>query len=345
MGCYVELWPEQLTAIDGVRVLAGPEVKANILPALGIPVEGIVAGSPARQRTRAFVKVQDGCNNHCTYCVVCIARGRERSRPLEDILAEIAQLAGEGVQEIVLTGVHVGAYGHDLGLDLVDLVRAILDSGRVPRLRLSSIEPWHLHSRFLDLWMDQRLCRHLHLPLQSGCDATLRRMGRRYTTEEVSRLVTGARNRIPDLAITTDVMVGFPGETEAEFAESLRFVERMQFSRLHIFRYSRRPGTAAANFPDQVLSEISSKRSDLMGECGDQLGRCFRESMLGKTFPVLWETRDDAGGCWSGLTDNYIRVSIESDANLHNQISMVRLIHLEDGEAVRGALPETAELI
>ena len=345
MGCYGELWPEQLSDIAGVRVLAGPDVKGNIVPALGIPAESALEEPLARRRTRAFVKVQDGCNNHCTYCVVRIARGRERSRPLDEILREIEQLAGEGVQEIVLTGVHVGAYGHDLGLDLIGLARAILDLGNVPRLRLSSIEPWHLQARFLDLWDDRRLCRHLHLPLQSGCDATLRRMGRRYTTEEFGMLVAQARARIPDLAITTDVMVGFPGETDAEFAESLRFVECMEFSRLHVFRYSRRPGTVAASLPDQVSGEISSRRSNLMQECGAILDRRFRKSVLGKTFPVLWETWDPATSCCSGLTDNYVRVVIESDENLHNQIRMVRLTHLKDGDAVSGELAGGSELI
>ena len=336
MGCYVELWPEQLGEIEGIRLLAGPDVKTDILHALGLSA-GPAAGEPlARRRTRAFVKVQDGCDNHCTYCVVRIARGRERSRPLDDILAEIGQLAGEGVQEIVLTGVHVGAYGHDRGLDLVALVRAILDAGTTPRLRLSSIEPWHLQPRFLELWQDPRLCRHLHLPLQSGCDATLQRMGRRYTAAEFARLVEQARARIADLAVTTDVMVGFPGETDAEFAESLRFVEQIGFSRLHVFRYSRRPGTPAARLPDQVPAEVSGRRSDQMQELGARLGQRVRETMLGRVFPVLWETRDEAGGRWSGLTDNYVRVVLESDADLHNQIDRVRLVRLEEDDAVYG---------
>ena len=222
------------------------------------------------------------------------------------------------------------------GLDLVDLVRAILDAGDIPRLRLSSIEPWHLQLRFLELWQDSRLCRHLHLPLQSGCDATLQRMGRRYTAGEFAHLVGQARERMPDLAITTDVMVGFPGETDEEFAESLRFVEQVGFSRLHVFRYSRRPGTPAARFPDQMPAPISSQRSVQMQELGNRLGQCFRERMLGRVFPVLWETCDEIAGCWSGLTDNYVRVALQSDADLHNQIHAVRLIRLEGDDAVYG---------
>jgi threonylcarbamoyladenosine tRNA methylthiotransferase MtaB len=338
MGCYVELWPDQIREIEGVRLLAGPDAKAHVLHALGLPIDAPTGEPLARRRTRAFVKVQDGCDNHCTYCVVRIARGRERSRPLDDILTEIAHLAGEGVQEIVLTGVHVGAYGHDRGSDLVDLVRAILDLGGVRRLRLSSIEPWHLQPVFLDLWQDERLCRHLHLPLQSGCDATLRRMGRRYATGEFARVVEQARARIPDLAITTDVMVGFPGETDEEFAASLRFVEQIGFSRLHVFRYSRRPGTPAASFPDQTPAAVSGRRSDQMQKVGNWLSRRFREGMLGRTLPVLWETRDGAAGRWSGLTDNYVRVVMESNADRHNQIDMVRLMRLEGDDAMYGEL-------
>ena len=325
LGCYVELWPNEIGSIEGAKLLPGGEAKRDILHALGLAVQSSVGPQPGRRRTRAFAKVQDGCNNHCTYCVVRIARGPERSRPLPEILDEIAELAGGGAQEIVLTGVHVGAYGRDLGLDLTDLVRSILDSVDLPRLRLSSIEPWHLDPRFLDLWRDPRLCRHLHLPLQSGCDATLRRMGRRYTTSEIMDLLDQARQRIPDLGVTTDVMVGFPGETDEEFEESLRFVRRAGFSRLHVFRYSRRPGTAAASYPDQAPAGVSVRRSALMQSLGKELSRQFHEGLLGRVFPVLWETRDVTSTMWSGLTDNYARVTRESTADLHNRIELIRL--------------------
>ena len=252
-------------------------------------------------------------------------------------MEEIQELVDEGLQEIGLTGVHVGAYGHDLGLDLSDLVRTILDTVKLPRLRLSSIEPWHLEPQFLELWNDSRLCRHLHLPLQSGCNATLRRMGRRYTAREFRNLVERAQARIPDLAVTTDVMVGFPGETDREFEESLRFVEGVGFSRLHVFRYSPRPGTPAAQYADQVPADIIAARGETMQTIGEALGRQFRERLLGQELPVLWETCDTATGWWSGLTDNYVRVVTESDLDLHNQIITTKLLH-HNSKGVSGEL-------
>lgn len=331
VGCYAQLWPAELASIEGVEVIGHAAAKEDIAAALGLPKEPVSpARPPARRRTRAFVKVQDGCNNRCTYCVVRLARGLERSRPLPEILEEARALAGEGIQEIVLTGVHVGAYGRDLGLGLVDLVQGILSQTDIARLRLSSIGPWHLEERFFDLWKDPRLCRHLHLPLQSGCDATLRRMGRRYTTAKFAHLVEKARRYIPDVAITTDVMVGFPGETEEEFAQSLAFVERMEFARIHVFRYSPRSGTPAASFPDQVPAEVSAARSDAMIAVGEISGRAFRQRFIGRAMPVLWENREPESGLWSGLTDNYIRVWMASSEDLHNRLIDVELVALED---------------
>lgn len=337
LGCYAELWPHELSSIEDVQVLTGPAVKEHILDALGLPVGSPLEKPLIRRRTRAFVKVQDGCNEHCTYCVVRIARGRERSRPLAAIVQEVSELVGEGIQEIVLTGVHVGAYGRDIGLDLTKLVRAILEATDVPRLRLSSIEPWHLEPKFLKLWEDPRLCRHLHLPLESGCDATLRRMGRRYTTREFAALVEQARACIPGLAITTDIMVGFPGETDAEFEASLEFVRQMSFSRLHIFRYSPRPGTPAARLPNQVPAEVSAARSEAMAAVGMASSRLFRQSLLGQTLPVLWEVRDEDSRQWEGLTDNYVRVRVCSEDDLHNRIKPARLVALDD-DGIQGEL-------
>ncbi len=333
VGCYAQLWPAELSAIEGVEVIGHAAAKEDIVTALGLPAEPTApAGPPARRRTRAFVKVQDGCNNRCTYCVVRLARGPERSRPLSEILDEVRALAGEGIREIVLTGVHVGAYGRDLGLDLVDLVRGILNEANIARLRLSSIEPWHLEERFFELWQDPRLCRHLHLPLQSGCDATLRRMGRRYTSAEFARLVDMARERIPDVAITTDVMVGFPGETDEEFAQSLAFIERMGFAHIHVFRYSPRAGTPAASFPGQVPAEVSAARSDAVIAVGEASSQAFRRRFLGRRMSVLWESRDPENGLWSGLTDHYIRVWMASEEDLHNRLMDVELVELfEEG--------------
>jgi len=283
------------------------------------------------RRTRPLVKIQDGCDNACTYCVVRLLRGRQRSRPRSEILAQVAALVQQGYHELVLTGVHVGAYGHDTGDDLGGLVQAILSESPPDRLRLSSIEPWDLSPDFLSLWQDPHLCRHLHLPLQSGCDATLERMNRRYTAAQFADLVAHARTAIPDLAVTTDVIVGFPGETDDEFAASAGFVERVGFSRIHVFPYSERPGTPAATMAGQVDVRVRQKRARQIAEIGRQSGRTFRETLIGQRVQVLWESRL-GDGRWSGLTDHYVRVFARSEVELANTLCPARLTrHEADG--------------
>ncbi len=345
-GCYAELFPHEVAKIEGVDLIVSNADKERLVERLGIRGYGIGVLTPIPyplffNRTRAFVKIQDGCNNRCAYCVIGLARGRERSRPPEEVLAEIEARVEAGCKEVVLTGVNIGAYGRDLGTSLGRLIEDILTKTAVPRLRLSSIEPWDFDPSLLRLWEDPRLCRHLHLPLQSGCDATLRRMGRRYTAAEYAELVERAREAIPDLAVTTDVIVGFPGETEAEFEESLRFVEKMGFARLHVFKYSARPGTLAATMPHQVPPEVKRARSEAMMALGRRSSKAFRRRFLGRTMEVLWERKERGreGGkrVWSGLTDNYIRVWAESEANLANTIALAKLVALaEDG--MRGEL-------
>lgn len=278
-------------------------------------------------RTRAFVKVQDGCDNRCTFCVTTIARGAGRSRRAARIVSEVQELAEAGYREVVLTGVHLGSYGrdHDNADGLYQLVATLLAETDVPRLRLSSLEPWDLSPGFFDLWADDRLCRQLHLPLQSGCDDILRRMARRTSASAFAELVTAARERIPDLAVTTDVIVGFPGESESAFEESYRFVAAMDFARLHIFPYSPRPGTAAARMPDQVPVEVTAARSRTLRQLGARQARAFHQRFLGHILPVLWEVSKDDGE-WRGLTDNYLTVTTASAANLTNRITQTRLI-------------------
>ncbi len=343
-GCYAEVARSEVKAIEGVDRVIGNEDKERLVeltvgmedqrsepdysqmsisyPSLPIP----------SNRTRAFVKIQDGCDNRCTYCLVRLARGRQRSRPQEDILAEIEARVEAGYKEVVLTGVHVGAYGRDggneTGESLWSLVGAILSRTAVPRLRLSSIEPWDLDPAFLPLWENARLCRHLHLPLQSGCDATLRRMARRYTTTEFAALVIAARRTIPDLALTTDIIVGFPGETDEEFEESLRFVDKMGFARIHVFRYSARPGTPAAAMPHQLPPDVMRDRSQAMLDLARRSAEGFRRGFLGRRMEVLWEERRKA--VWSGLTDNYIRVETRSEADLTNLLIPTELVALTD---------------
>ncbi len=331
-GCYAELSPDELRDLPGVVLLAGNRDKDN-LPALIDRPDRLAPSTPAAApRTRALVKIQDGCDNACTYCLIHVARGPQRSRPAAHVLDEVRARVAAGYQEVVLTGVHVGAYGRDgnepgAGGDLWALVASILRETRIARLRLSSVEPWDLPDGALALWRDPRLCRHLHLPLQSGAAATQRRMGRHGDPDHFARLVAAARAAVPGLAVTTDLIVGFPGETEAEFAESLAFVERMAFARLHVFPYSARAGTPAAVMAGQVPPEVKAERARLARDLGAAGALAFRRQLLGATVQVLWETRHEDRG-WSGLTDNYQRVEAASDADLRNTLSPVRLTGL-----------------
>lgn len=299
----------------------------------------------ARLRTRLFVKIQDGCDNRCTFCVARIARGPGRSRPLPEILAEINRAVAAGVKEVVLTGVHLGSYGRDLGdrRGLLNLVKVILRGTDVRRLRLSSLEPWDLSGEFFDLWRAEgegRLCRHLHLPLQSGCAATLRRMARRTTPEKFAALVAAARERIPEVAISTDVIAGFPGETEHEIDETADFVKAMNFSALHVFKYSPRDGTPAATMRGQVSEAVKKERSRRLRAAGETSARAYRAGFLGRTLPVLWEATAAAGPegfHWHGYTDNYLRVSLTSPEMLWNTVTGTRMVLL-NGDGVLGAL-------
>jgi threonylcarbamoyladenosine tRNA methylthiotransferase MtaB len=345
-GCYAELEPEQVGAL-GVDMVVGNQGKDQIVESVtqylerdnrNLQVSGSRPSASDFQpyylypgaRTRAFVKVQDGCDNRCTFCIVTVARGAGRSRPTDDVIAEVGGLVRAGYQEVVLSGVHLGSYGHDLGEErgLYNLVRRLLDESDVPRLRLSSLEPWDLDEDFFSLWDSPRIGRHLHLPLQSGCDATLRRMARHTTTAGFAELVHSARTAIPDLSVTTDIIVGFPGESETEFSQSLAFVEAMAFAKLHIFRYSPREGTAAASMPGHISPQIVSERSQRMHRLGAKLERTFRRRFLGRTMDVLWEADEPngVGLVWSGLTDNYLRISAPGDPGLRNVITPVRLV-------------------
>lgn len=351
-GCYAELSPESVGEL-GVDAVVGNQDKdalPGILEDRGLLDDGeaipepdaVPIGSllPDDRRTRAFVKVQDGCDNRCTFCIVTVARGEGRSRPADEVVEEIRHLVSLGYREAVLSGVHLGSYGQDLGSSggLAGLVARLLRETRIPRLRLSSLEPWDLDPRFFDLWQEDRLLPHLHLPLQSGCDTTLERMARRTSQRGFASLVEAARRRVPDLAVTTDVIAGFPGETEAEFEESLEFVEAMDFAGLHVFRYSPRQGTAAARMPGQVDPAVAKERSRRVHALGERQERAFRCRHVGREMEVLWETAEPVGGAlrWSGLTGNYIRVVAETPAqvDLANVVSRARLVDQVPGALV-----------
>jgi len=373
-GCWATLAPDHAHNLPGVALVAGNGQK-DLLPLLlepwsaeldgpddlarmapdGSPFQDGTDGFTERTpRTRAFVKVQDGCNNRCTFCVVTLARGASRSRPVAEVVAEVNGLAAEGIQEAVLTGVHLGSYGRDLHgrerTDLKELVHAILSSTDLARLRLSSLEPWELAEDFFDLWRQwpNRLCPHLHLPLQAGTDALLRRMARRCTVQSFRQLVADARAAIPGLTITTDLIAGFPGETEREFEEGLAFVEEMRFAHAHIFPFSPRPGTAAVSFGAQVAPATKKERSRRLHAVVEQTGRQERRRFLGTRRPVLWEGApqkllDSPAYLWAGLSDNNLRVVAQVPAYvwLHNHMTPVRLDEVH-GDTLLGTIPEPA---
>lgn len=335
-GCWSTIDPEKAAELPRVEQVVPNIEKDNLvadvldLPPAAFDLEPL-AREPlpgARGRTRAFIKVQDGCDNHCTFCVTRIARGKGRSRPVDAVLADIQSAVDGGTKEAVLTGVHLGSWGQDFSepRHLRYLIEEILARSGIPRLRLSSLEPWDLDGDFFRLWTDPRLCRHLHLPLQSGSEPTLRRMARKTTPREFAALVESARSVAPDMSITTDVIAGFPGETDAEFAESLAFVESMQFAGGHVFTFSPRPGTAAARLPGTVEKAVRKERNAALRAVFSRAEQAYVERFVGQALPVLWESSTDAGmSNWrlSGLTDNYIKVHSNADENLWNQISTV----------------------
>lgn len=352
-GCWSSLEPEKAADLPGVSKVIPNLKKDQLVPnILNLSAEEFdlepVEREPipgARLRTRAFIKVQDGCDNRCTFCITTVARGAGRSLSIERILADIEAALNGGAQEIVLTGVHLGSWGKDFPkpLHLHKLVETILESTSTTRLRISSLEPWDLDSSFFNLWQDERLCRQLHLPLQSGSNSTLRRMARRTTQHSFAALVESARKHSPDIAITTDIIVGFPGETEAEFSESLSFIKTMNFAGGHVFNYSARPGTVAAKMPGQVPASIRKDRSQKLRDHFVTASTQYRRRFLNHILPVLWESASSIGPQgWTlnGLTDNYVRVTASAPKRLWNTITPVHLTGINDsgltGELVTG---------
>jgi len=338
VGCYATLRRDTAASFPGVAWTVPNVDKAHTARIVGATAPETDAAPPPNDRsplrTRAFVKVQDGCDNHCTYCIVRFLRGASHSRPMADVVAEVqAYVDHAGAREVVLTGASLGAYGCDLGVSggLRTLVETLLADTDIARLRLSSLEPWHIDTAFFELWEDRRLCRQIHLPLQAGCDDTLRRMGRPITIQRFARLVESATAVIPDLAVTTDVLVGFPGEDEDAFVESYRFVEQAQFAKLHVFPYSPRPGTHAARLPRQVPDRVRQERARCLHELGATQRQRYQSRFLGREMAVLWERRTGQGQ-WMGWTDNYIRVVAGAEADPSGAITPARLLALENGQ-------------
>lgn len=286
-------------------------------------------------RTRVQMKVQDGCDNRCTYCIVPYVRGGSRSRTIASVVEHTRRKVAAGYQEIVLTGIHLGDYHAPDGGDLGDLIAALLNKTEMRRIRVSSLEPEDFKLDWLALWENPRMCRHLHLPLQSGSDAILRRMARRYNTARYRTILETARRLIPEIAITTDIIAGFPGETDEDAELSYRFAEEMRFAKAHVFRFSARQGTAAARMKGQIPDQVKKARSERLLALNAAHGRAFREQFIGREMDVLWEEPRPTG--WEGLTDNYLRVDLDPASaagvgDLRHTLSRVRLIKLaEDG--------------
>ena len=293
----------------------------------------------SHQRTRAFIKVQDGCDNHCTYCITRIARGKGISRPESEILTDINNAYIGGAKEIVLSGVHLGSWGHDFPKqsNITQLISRILKETDIPRIRLSSIEPWDLDDQFFELWLDERMCRHLHLPLQSGSATILKRMARNITPASYALLVNKTRHVAPQIAITTDVIVGFPGEGEREFQESFDFIKPIKFSGGHVFTYSSRSGTPAAKYDAGVSKAVAKDRSRIIREEFLQASSKYRDIFIGEKMTVLWEkaTQEKTNG-WllEGLTDNYIRVLALSPHKIWNEFSRVKITGSDENSLV-----------
>jgi len=350
-GCWSTLQPKQANDLPNVmHVVANNRKDHLVADVLNLPRESFDLEPISRQplpglhrRTRAFIKVQDGCDNHCTFCITTIARGEGRSRPVGDVILDIQSALGGGAKEIVLTGVHLGSWGYDFNSHLRDLIKIILRETDVPRLRLSSLEPWDLDAGFFSLWDDKRLMPHLHLPLQSGCESTLRRMARKTTPDSFRKLISAARDVMPGAAITTDIIAGFPGETEEEFAESLEFVKKMNFAGGHVFTYSPRPDTGAAKMKGQIRPELRKRRNHILQDALEASAKSYRQKFLGQTISVLWESTSEMGEWgWQmeGLTGNYLRVTALAPSPRWNQIDQVK-INEYDRNRMKGVISNT----
>ncbi len=310
----------------------------------GVPVAFDGETLFARSRQRAFVKVQDGCRHRCAYCVITLARGAERSRPIIEVVAEVAALTAAGVAEVVLAGVHLGGYGSDRpGQDLMGLIRALLAETGVSRLRLGSLEPWDLPNGFWELFADRRLMPHLHLPIQSGSDSLLRQMTRRGRAREFAALAAAGRAQVPDLNLTTDVIAGFPGETEDQWQETLKLVAEIGFGDIHVFPFSPRPGTRAAALPGQITPEVRQARARELRDLAMRMRRRALESLLGRRVDVLIEGQESGGtaqGERLGYTPSYLPVRLQSVTDVENRRRRIRPVQLTaltpDGEALVG---------
>jgi threonylcarbamoyladenosine tRNA methylthiotransferase MtaB len=346
-GCYAQLAPEEIASIDGVDYVLGTREKSSIFAHVPAPEKqaapqvhisdvkdaddfGAAMSGPAADRTRAFLKVQDGCDYTCSYCTIPLARGASRSQSVDECFAQARQLVEQGYKEIVLTGVNVGDYGRKIGSSLFVLLQQLVTVEGLRRIRISSIEPNLLTDEILAFVADhEQVCRHFHIPLQSGSDGVLRRMRRRYTAGDYAALVHRVRERFPEAGIGVDVITGFPGETDAEFDETHLLLAELPVSYLHVFTYSERPNTPAAEIADRVPVQVRSQRNEKLRIIGQRKRALFAAQHLGRTVAVLAESTVD-DGMRSGFTETFLRVAFPADAARENELVRVRVTDIMD---------------
>ncbi|PHV71521.1 tRNA (N(6)-L-threonylcarbamoyladenosine(37)-C(2))-methylthiotransferase MtaB [Sporanaerobium hydrogeniformans] len=351
MGCYAQIAGETIKEqVEEIDIIVGTNRRSEIVHLVqefesheNTPtnlVSDIMAVeefeemqiSERGERTRVYIKIQEGCNNYCTYCIIPYVRGKIRSRKEKSVLDETKRLADLGYKEIVLTGIHVASYGKDLGnTDLVQLLQKVHEIEGIERIRMSSIEPGVVTDAFLEVLKElPKLCRHFHLSLQSGSDTVLKRMKRKYTSADYLKSVEQLRHVWPDVAITTDVIVGFPGETEEEFEETLHFVKKAELAQIHIFPYSQREGTPAAQMPNQITPEVKEERTKRLSQIEKELHQAFMKQHIGKEVEVLFENSHKEG--FTGFTSNYLKVYVESESNIENTLQHVRITGIKEDE-------------
>lgn len=348
MGCYSQTAPDEVLNIDGVNLVLGTKDKSSVLNLLKNidntsklnAVESVkdnhtyenLTVKRCMDRTRAYIKIQDGCSQFCSYCIIPYARGPVRSREEEDIINEVKTLADNGYKEVILTGIHAASYGKDLeNTNLAKLLNKIDKVDGIKRIRLSSIEPMTLNRQFVEDIKDcKKLCPHFHISLQSGCNETLKRMNRHYTTDEFYEVVEGLRDAFPECAITTDIMVGFQGETDDEFNKTLEFVNKVRFTEAHVFQYSQRRGTPAAKRPNQVPPQIKDERSKIIIDVTDRTRDEFLHNYVGRKTEVLFEARAK-DNYYEGKTANYLTVHVPCEKEISGEFLTARILSVKDG--------------
>ena len=352
VGCYAQVAKNDLENMPEIDIVLGNEEKANIVQYVEkfienekklIEIEDIATKKEFEdmgqitytEKTRAFIKVQDGCNQFCSYCIIPYARGRVRSRNAESIIKEITQIAQNGIKEVVITGIHVASYGRDFGNEngLIELLEKINEIEGIKRIRLGSLEPKIITEEFMQrLSKLEKICHHFHLSLQSGCDATLKRMNRKYTTSEVKEIIERLRRYYDDVMLTTDIIVGFPGETEEEFETTYQFLKQAKLYKMHVFQYSPREGTRAAVMPNHIDGNIKAARSQKLRELSNEPQQMYNQQLVGKEVEVLFEDKEVEDGItyFRGHTQNYVLVKYKTDEYLENTLKLIKISDISE---------------